>query len=530
MSASLVSDGTVGIHVDTPTTLLLDGYSLTLEDFMSLESRNISIDLTPESWKKVAEGRKVIDDIVESGQRVYGINTGFGSFSTVPIDAEKLVILQENLIRSHAAGVGQPLPPIRTRRLLALRINVLSKGFSGIRVETLKTLIEACNKWCLPFVPEKGTLGASGDLAPLSHLALGMMGEGQMWDFEGNKWASAAQILERHGITPIKLQAKEGLAMINGTQLIVGIGAEALYRAERLCVVADVAGAMSLEALKGTCKAFDPDIHRVRPHTGQIQCAQRLLKLLQPNGKPSEISTGHANCGAVQDSYTLRCMPQVHGISSDTVQFVKNIILTEMNSATDNPMVFAESGKIISGGNFHGEYPAKSMDYLSIGIHELASISERRIERLVNHALSPHLPAFLVAEGGLNSGFMIAHCTSAALVSENKAKCFPSSVDSISTSAAKEDHVSMGGWAARKALEIVENVENVLAIELLAATQGILYDRPLKTSEPLERVIRLIREHVAPWESDRYMAPDIQFVWKMILTGKISDLVKADIQ
>eukprot|EP01116_Phalansterium_solitarium_P002158 TRINITY_DN12029_c0_g1_i1.p1 TRINITY_DN12029_c0_g1~~TRINITY_DN12029_c0_g1_i1.p1 ORF type:complete len:550 (-),score=174.83 TRINITY_DN12029_c0_g1_i1:175-1824(-) len=507
-------------------SVFLDGNSLTIDQLMSLEVEDSHVDLTPEAWKRVTDGRGVIDNLISSGKKVYGINTGFGSFSNVGISTEKLRELQENLIRSHAAGVGELLSPARTRRLLTLRINVLAKGRSGISPDTLRQLVDACNKWCLSAVPVKGTVGASGDLAPLAHLALGLMGEGKMWNPQTRTWADAKDVLAAHGLRPLVLGAKEGLALINGTQFIVTFGAEALHRAANVAVVADVAAALSLEALKGTVVAFDEAIHRERAHSGQQFVAKRLRSLLHTADNPSEIAVSHKDCGVVQDSYTLRCVPQVHGICLDTIEWTKQIVSTEMNSATDNPMVFAEDKKVISGGNFHGEYPAKAMDYLAIGVHEYANISERRIERLVNTTLNgTSLPPFLVSEGGLNSGFMIAHCTAAALVSEDKALCHPASVDSISTSAAKEDHVSMGGWAARKAVEVVSNVETVLAIELLAACQAIEFMRPLKSTPVLESVHALVREVAAPWDTDRFMAPDINAVVDLVRSGKIAQLV-----
>ncbi|XP_072242236.1 histidine ammonia-lyase isoform X3 [Leuresthes tenuis] len=408
--------------------------------------------------------------------------------------------------------------------LLALRINVLAKGYSGISLETLHAMIQAFNASCLSFVPEKGTVGASGDLAPLSHLALGLMGEGKMWSPKSG-WADAKYVLEAHGLKPISLKPKEGLALINGTQMITSLGAEAVERALAIARQADIIAALTLEVLKGTTNAFDSDIHSLRPHPGQIEVAQRFRSLLDSDHHPSEIAESHRFCDRVQDAYTMRCCPQVHGVANDTIQFVQNIINTEINSATDNPMVFAERGETISGGNFHGEYPAKALDFLAIAVHELASISERRIERLCNPSLS-ELPAFLVNEGGLNSGFMIAHCTAAALVSENKVLCHPSSVDSLSTSAATEDHVSMGGWAARKALRVVEHVEQVLAIELLASCQGIEFLRPLRTTTPLEKVYDLVRSVVKPWIKDRFMSPDIEAAHRLLLDQKVWNVAK----
>uniref|UniRef100_A0A7N4V5D6 Histidine ammonia-lyase n=1 Tax=Sarcophilus harrisii TaxID=9305 RepID=A0A7N4V5D6_SARHA len=474
--------------------IALDGDSLTTEDLVNLGKGLYKIKLTPEAEKRVQDSREVIESIVREKTVVYGITTGFGKFANTVIPPDKLKELQFNLVRSHSSGVGKPLIPERCRMLMALRINVLAKGYSGISLETLKQVIEMFNASCLPYVPEKGTVGASGDLAPLSHLALGLIGEGKMWSPKSG-WADAKYVLEAHGLKPVTLKPKEGLALINGTQMITSLGCEAVERASAIARQADIVAALTLEVLKGTTKAFDTDIHAVRPHRGQIEVAFRFRSLLDSDHHPSEIAESHRFCSRVQDAYTLRCCPQVHGVVNDTIAFVKDIILTEINSATDNPMVFAKRGETISGGNFHGEYPAKALDYLAIAVHELAAISERRIERLCNPSLS-ELPAFLVAEGGLNSGFMIAHCTAAALVSESKALCHPSSVDSLSTSAATEDHVSMGGWASRKALRVIEHVEQVLAIELLAACQGIEFLRPLKTTTPLEKVYDLVRSVV----------------------------------
>ncbi|XP_050001483.1 histidine ammonia-lyase isoform X2 [Alexandromys fortis] len=467
--------------------IALDGDSLSTEDLVNLGKGRYKIKLTSTAEKKVQQSREVIDSIIKEKTVVYGITTGFGKFARTVIPVHKLQELQVNLVRSHSSGVGKPLSPERCRMLLALRINVLAKGYSGISLETLKQVIEVFNASCLSYVPEKGTVGASGDLAPLSHLALGLIGEGKMWSPKSG-WADAKYVLEAHGLKPVVLKPKEGLALINGTQMITSLGCEAVERASAIARQADIVAALTLEVLKGTTKAFDTESHRF--------------------------------CDRVQDAYTLRCCPQVHGVVNDTIAFVKDIITTELNSATDNPMVFASRGETISGGNFHGEYPAKALDYLAIGVHELAAISERRIERLCNPSLS-ELPAFLVAEGGLNSGFMIAHCTAAALVSENKALCHPSSVDSLSTSAATEDHVSMGGWAARKALRVIEHVEQVLAIELLAACQGIEFLRPLKTTTPLEKVYDLVRSVVRPWIKDRFMAPDIEAAHRLLLEQKV---------
>ncbi|VDI61586.1 histidine ammonia-lyase [Mytilus galloprovincialis] len=504
--------------------LSLDGNSLSLDDLVRLGKGHYLIKMTVDAEQKVQKARDLLEDIVDKNKLVYGITTGFGKFARVNVEKDKLNELQENLIRSHAAGVGPPLSPERTRMLLALRINVLTKGYSGISMANLKKYIKAFNASCLPWIPEKGTVGASGDLAPLSHLALGMMGEGKMWSPKSG-WADAKYVLEFNNLEPIQLGPKEGLALINGTQLIAALGAEALERAESISRQADVVAAFTLDVLKGTTRAFDSNIHSIRPHKGQIDVASRLRSLLHSDTHPSEIAESHRFCDRVQDAYTLRCCPQVHGIVNDTIDFVKGILTTEINSATDNPMVFADRMEIISGGNFHGEYPAKALDYLAIGVHELANMSERRIERLVNPAYS-ELPAFLTPEGGLNSGFMIAHCTAAALVSENKVLCHPASVDSLTTSAGTEDHVSMGGFAARKCLRVVEHVEQVIAIELLSACQAMEFLRPLKSTPPLEEVYKLVRSVVGPWTRDRYMAPDIEAATKLLQEEKVWYKVK----
>lgn len=502
----------------------LDGCSLSPKTLVALGQGKLKIKLEEEAVQNVNKSRALLDNIVHDNKVVYGVTTGFGKFATVVIPSEKLKELQENLIRSHAAGVGPPLSIEHTRMLFALRINVLAKGYSGISLKTLRQLVTAFNESCLPWVPEQGTVGASGDLAPLSHLALGLLGEGQMWSPKSG-WADANLVLKAHGLEPLNLGPKEGIALINGTQLITSLGAEAVERSRLIAKQADVIAAMSLEVLKGTTRAFDALIQQVRPHNGQRRVAERLRSLLHSKIHHSEIAASHRFCNRVQDAYTLRCCPQVHGVVNDTIDFVQEVITTEMNSATDNPIVFADQEEVISGGNFHGEYPAKVLDYLAIGVHELASMSERRMERLVNPAYS-ELPAFLVKEGGLNSGFMMAHCTAASLVSENKVLCHPSSVDSLPTSAGQEDHVSMGGFAARKAIKVVENVEKVLAIELLIACQGIDLLRPLKTTEPLEAVHSLLRKTVKSWDKDRFMAADIEAALKLIKEGKIWEVVK----
>ncbi|XP_055793673.1 histidine ammonia-lyase-like [Salvelinus fontinalis] len=527
----------IGKHqsLDPNTYLSLDGNSLNTADLVRLGKGLFNIKLTCEAEGKVNEAREVIETIIKENRVVYGVNTGFGKFAHTLIPKDKLMELQANLIRSHSAGVGPPLSVERTRMLLALRINVLAKGYSGVSMETVQAMVKAFNDLslyspCLLRVPEKGTVGATGDLAPLAHLTLGLMGEGRMWSPQRG-WDHAKTVgYWCHGVTPLVLKPKEGIGLINETQMRSSLEAEAVERAVGVARQADIIAALSLEALRGTTKAFHSDIYAVRPHLGQIEVVLRLRSLLHSDVFPSQISgKNHRTCDRVQDAYTLRCIPQVHGVANDTIAFVKIILSTELNSATDNPLVFAERGETISGGNFHGEYPAKALDYLAIGVHELASMSERRTERLVNPSLS-ELPAFLVQDGALNSGFMIAHCTAAALVSESKALCHQSSVDSLSTSAVTEDHVSMGGWAARKALRVVEHVEQgnsySTSCSLLTACQALEFLRPLKSTTPLEKVHELVRSVVRPWDHDCQMSPDIETAHTLLREEKVWEAVR----
>ncbi|KAJ3355232.1 hypothetical protein HDU83_003809 [Entophlyctis luteolus] len=522
-----------------PNPIILDGETLTPEALYHLSFGKTKIDLSSGAWEKVAASRVTIDSIVARNIPVYGINTGFGNFANISIPADKIDELQKRLIMSHAAGTGQPLSIERTRMLLALRINVLARGRSGIRPETLKIMLYAFNNSLLSYVPEQGTVGASGDLAPLAHLALGLLGMGKMWNPTTSCYEDAAKVLKDHNCEAIELKAKEGLAMINGTQFMGAFASEAVSRAALLAKQADVISALTLEVLHGTPRAMDARIHEARPHPGQNLSASRIRGLLTSNNasqRPSEaipmtfddcseLFKSHEYSGRIQDPYTLRCIPQVHGVAVDTIEFCHKIIQTELNSSTDNPMVFSETNESISGGNFHGEYVAKALDFLAIGVHELSSMSERRTDRLVNGSCHV-LPSFLVNEGGLNSGFMILHCTAAALVSENKVLCHPGSVDSIPTSKQTEDHVSMGGFCGRKAVQVVGNVEKVLAIELLAACQALEFHRPLKTTPPLEAVYSLVRKHVQAWTKDQFAHPDIEAVSRLLYTGEVWDAVQ----
>jgi histidine ammonia-lyase len=500
--------------------LLLDGRSLTLACLEAVSRTGRRVALSNPARAAVVAARKVVDDAVERGAVVYGVSTGFGNFADVTIPHEKLRELQLNLVRSHAAGVGDPLGVPETRALMLLRANVLAKGHSGVRPETLDLLIELLNSGVHPVIPAQGSVGASGDLAPLAHLALALVGEGRA--LFGNRLLAGDEALRAAGLTPVVLEAKEGLALINGTQAMTGIAGLALAEALRLCTAADVIGALTLDALLGTDVAFDPRIHETRPHPGQLASARNLRRLLAGSG----LRESHRNCGKVQDAYSLRCMPQVHGASRDALAYVARTVEIEMNSATDNPMVFAEQGELISGGNFHGQPVAIAADLLAIAVSELGSISERRIERLVNPALS-ELPAFLVREGGLQSGLMIAHVTAAALASENKVLCHPASVDSIPTSANKEDHVSMGTTAARKAAQVVANVRRILAVEALCAAQALEFRRPLRSSTPLEAVHALLRTRVAAYDRDRFLSPDIEVLAVLVAEGALGDAATA---
>ena len=482
--------------------LTLTGAGLTLDDLASVAAGGVRVRLAPSARRAMAASRRTVERAVDRGDIVYGITTGFGRFADVAIPRDRLRELQQNLIRSHSAGVGDPLPDEAVRAMIALRANALAAGRSGIRVGTVETLLALLEADVLPIIPAKGSVGASGDLAPLAHLALGLTGEGLVR--HGGRVVGAARALKAAGIEPVSLEAKEGLALVNGVQMSVAVGGLALARALRLSRVADLAGAASLDAARGSDTAFDPRVIRARPHPGAVASARNLRALLAG----SKIRESHRGCGRVQDNYALRCMPQVHGAARDAFDHALVVIEREMNSATDNPLVFAETGDVISGGNFHGAPIGLVLDYAAIAATDLASISERRIEKLVNPALSD-LPAFLVEEGGVHSGLMMAQVTAAALVSECKSLSHPASVDSIPTSAAKEDHVSMAPIAGRKLAEIVENLALVLAIELTVAFQAMEFLRPLTSSRTIERARRAFRKVVAPWTTDRELSPDI---------------------
>lgn len=500
--------------------LQLDGRSLTLADVTAVADGQCVVTLSPAAREAMRASRAVIDRIVSDGRTVYGVTTGFGVFSEIHISSEKVTELQRNLILSHCAGTGEPYSRPVVRAMMVLRANALALGMSGIRVEIVEILLKMLNGNVLPVIPSRGSVGASGDLAPLAQLAAALMGVGEV--FVGDERVSALEGLTRIGEAPATFEAKEGLAMINGTQAITAVGGLALLRAERLMVVADVTAALSLDALRGTDAAFDERINLARPHPGQSAVAARMRILLEG----SSIRESHRACDRVQDAYSLRCIPQVHGAVRDAIEFATRTMHIEINSATDNPLVFASDGAVLSGGNFHGAPAALACDIAAIALCDLASISERRIERLVNPQLS-ELPAFLVKEGGLNSGFMLAQVTAAALVSESKIYAHPASVDSIPTSANKEDHVSMGPIAASKLSRVVENLEGVLAIEAMCGAQALEFHRPLRSSAILEKVVAIIRSRVEPWEEDRFLYPDIEAMRAVLM--EIHDAVSVDL-
>lgn len=492
---------------------------LQLEQVQSVARKGEKVGLSPGAIARIKRAHQYLKAEIAKGDAIYGVNTGFGILSNVRIPDSQIEQLQVNLLRSHACGVGPYLDDVESRAMLLLRAANLASGNSGVSLKTVQQILLLLNRGVCPLIPSQGSVGASGDLAPLSHLALVLIGEGRA-RFRG-KIMSGSQALRAANIKPIRLGPKEGLALINGTQFMTALGVLNLLDAERLADLAELAGAMTLEALRGTDTAFDSAIHRVRPHAGQLEVAKRMRAILAPQGQKSAIAKSHADCGKVQDPYSLRCIPQVHGASRDALKFVRTILETEINSVTDNPLIFPAEKKILSGGNFHGQYVSMAMDFLSIAVAELASISEQRLEKLINPALSD-LPAFLTSSSGVNSGFMIVQVAAASLVSENKTLCHPACVDTIPTSADKEDHVSMGAWAARKAKQVVQNTQRVLAMELFAAGQGIELLRPLKSTPKIEAVIRSMRRKVKRVEQDRFFHDDLVHLEEMITTGELS--------
>ena len=501
-----------------PSSLLLAGQALSLEEIcaVALDGRPVALD--PAAMPGLRASRAVVDQLLASGGTAYGINTGFGKLSEVRIEPDQVQDLQRNLVRSHACGLGPSLPQGAVRAMLLLRANVLAKGFSGVRPELVEALITLLNHRIHPAIPSRGSVGASGDLAPLAHLALALLGEG-MVDFEGNR-VPAAMALLRAGVEPLTLEAKEGLALLNGTQAITAVGALALARALRVAELSDLAGAMTLEALKGTPTPFDERIHAVRPHAGQMAAAAHLRSLLAE----SEIRESHRhNDPRVQDAYCLRCMPQVHGAVRDALGNTAATLAIETGAATDNPLIFPGAahgeGEILSGGNFHGAPLALVLDSAAIAMTTLMGIGERRIDRLVNPDINEGLPPFLSRTPGVSSGLMIAHVAAAALLNEAKVLAHPASADSVPTSGGKEDHVSMGMTAALKFSQIVENAERLLAIELLCAAQGIDYRAPLKPAARVGEAVAKVRTQVRPLDGDRVLAPELEALAKAIRGG-----------
>ncbi len=489
----------------------LNGQPLALSDIAAVALGDTLVGVSPSAHPRILASRKVIENIIARDDVVYGVNTGFGKLADVRIQPDELRELQLNLVRSHACGIGNPLSEPEVRAMMLLRANVLVLGLSGVRLQIIEMLCQMLNHRVCPVIPEKGSVGASGDLAPLAHLALSLIGEGESF-FQGQRM-EGRQALRLAGLEPVLLEAKEGLALLNGTQAMHAVGGLSILRAQRLAHVADVAGAMSLEALKGTPAAFDPRLQEARPHPGQKAVANHLLSLLQA----SEIRESHREDDPrIQDAYSLRCMPQVHGAVRGVLSHCEDVLLIESGSATDNPLVFAETGDVISGGNFHGAPLAFALDYAAIAVTDLMSISERRIDRLVNPDLNEGLPAFLARHPGTQSGFMIAHVAAVSLLNEAKVLAHPASIDNVPTSGGKEDHVSMGMTTALKLRSIVDLAENLLAIELLASAEALEHRRPLKAGIGVERAFAVLRKIAPPLTQDRSLSGDIARVAEAI--------------
>lgn len=499
--------------------ILLDGNSLTLEDVIKVARNYEEVGLSEEGQEKIIVSRKIVDKILEEEKPVYGISTGFGNFSTIFISKDEREKLQRNLILSHSTGVGAHLSEDVVRAAMVLRANSLAKGYSGIRLSTVEMLLDMLNHKICPAIPSKGSVGASGDLAPLSHMVLVMLGEGEA--YVNGQLITGAEALKACNLEPIVLSGKEGLALINGTQIMTAVGTVAWHDAVNLMKAADLAAALSVEALRGTKAAFDPRISLVRGHLGQIATGENMLKLIEH----SAIIASHVHCAKVQDAYSLRCVPQVHGASKDALRRAEETLTVEINAATDNPLIMPDTGEAISGGNFHGQPIALVMDYLKLAIAELGNISERRTNRLLDAHLS-ELPAFLTAFPGVDSGLMITQYVAAALVSENKVLVHPASADSIPTSANQEDHVSMGTIAARQAREILDNVCHIVAIEMLAAVQGIDFLAPLLPGDGTRKAHEVIRSVVPHLEEDRVPAPDINSIHSLISSGRLIEEVE----
>ncbi len=496
------------------------GINLKLQDVIAVARFEAKVKLNPESKGKIKKSRIYVEQLVKENQVVYGITTGFGKLASTRIEPKDVQTLQRNLILSHAMGVGEPLSTEVVRAMLLLRAQSLSFGYSGIRLQVIELILECLNHGIHPIIPSQGSVGASGDLAPLSHMALTFIGEGKA-EYQGSI-LSSRKALEKAGLRPVVLEAKEGLALINGTQAMTAIGALVIHDALELATVADIAGAMSIEALKGTLSAFDTRVTSVRPHQGAIQTAENLRRL----GKNSPIHKSHEDCEKIQDAYSLRCMPQVHGASRDALGHALEVVEREINSVTDNPLVFADDKTVISAGNFHGQPVALVMDYAKLAIAELANISERRTEHMLDPAVSG-LPAFLAKQGGLNSGLMISQYTAASLVSENKVLVHPASADSIPTSANQEDHVSMGTTSARQAAMILANAQWVIVIELLNALQALDFHLPLVPGPGVKAARDALRKSVPELVADRLMTQDLEAVHKLVLSGDLRKAVEA---
>ncbi len=515
-------------HRPSAIHLHLDGNSLSIKNLFDAATRPSRISIAPASKKKMQLSRTLVEEWLAKNESIYGVTTGFGEFSNVNIPLDKIEELQHNLIVSHAAGTGEPLPAEIVRAMMILRVNALSKGFSGIRTGTVDFITKFFNAGLVPYIPSQGSVGSSGDLVQLAHLVLAMMGQGKISDFQfsGDNWQSkfenrklvdSSVALKKHRLSPLTLSAKEGLALINGTQMMTAYAALISHQAKHLCAIADIAAAMSVEALKGSDTPFDERIHRLRPFNGQRDSAKNLRILL----RGSEIRESHRqNDHRVQDAYSLRCAPQVHGASRDALAYVEQIVSIEINSANDNPLIFPKERQHLEGGNFHGQPIALAMDFAAIALSELANISERRIERMVNGTLSG-LPRFLTKDGGLNSGLMIAQYTAASLVSENKVLAHPASVDSIPTSANQEDHNSMGSISAQKCWRVLRNAQTVLAIELLCAAQAIDFHTPLKCAKGTHAAHETIRSQIPHLKRDRVLYNDIQKALGLLLDGSV---------
>ena len=502
------------------TDVVIDGESLKLEDVVRVARGGAKVVLADEAVPKVERARAYVQRLLADHAVVYGVTTGFGKFAEVPVAGEDALALQRNLVFSHCCGVGDPLGRPETRAMMLLRANVLAKGYSGVRLIVLETLLRMLNAGVVPVVPSKGSVGACGDLAPLAHLTAVLIGEGEA--FYGGARMKGGEALRAAGIEPVVLEAKEGLALINGTQMMTAVGALTLWDAENISKAADIAAAQAVDALRGTNTPYLEISHRVRPHAGQAATARNLLRLLEH----SEILASHVTCSKVQDAYSLRCAPQVHGAVKDALAFVRGVLEIELNAATDNPLVFPEAETVISGGNFHGQPISQAMDILAIALAQLGNISERRIECMMDPSTSDHLPPFLTRHPGLNCGLMMAQVTAAALVSENKTLAHPACVDSIPTSANKEDFVSMGAFAALKAREVSRNVLGVVAIELLCGAQGLEFRESLRPGQGVAVAHDAIRERVPALETDRPQTPDIEKVSEMVRDGSLVSRVE----